>query len=154
MNIFYLSSNPVQCAQWHNDKHVVKMILEYAQLMSTAHHLTGSGHDGMYKCTHQNHPSAVWVRENIHHYAYVFGLWSALLDEYRSRYGKHHKTGMLYDDLYEIPALPNVDFKAPPQCMPEEYKRDDTVLAYRLYYKHGKASILQYCKNRPKWLGL
>ena len=37
MNIFYLHSEPDQCAKWHCDQHVTKMILEYAQLLSTAH---------------------------------------------------------------------------------------------------------------------
>lgn len=153
MNIFYLSHNPVRAAMSHCDKHVVKMILEYAQLLSTAHHMTGSGHDGLYKCTHKNHPSAVWTRSGRKQYRYVFMLWKNLLEEYNLRYGKHHKTGMLYDDLAVYPDLPDTDFTVPPQCMPDEYKRDDTVLAYRLYYKHGKADILQYRKNRPKWLG-
>lgn len=152
MNIFYLSHNPVRAAMAHADKHVVKMILEYAQLMSTAHHMTGSGHDGLYKCTHKNHPSAVWTRSGRKQYRYVFMLWENLLEEYTLRYGKQHKTGALYDDLAVYPDLPDTEFTAPPQCMPDEYKRDDTVLAYRLYYKHGKADILQYRKNRPRWL--
>ncbi|MCW8982480.1 MAG: hypothetical protein OQK13_00385 [Gammaproteobacteria bacterium] len=153
MNVFYLSSDPVLSARYHCDKHVVKMILEYAQLMCTAHHLTGSGHAGMYRVTHQNHPSAVWVRKSVSHYMYVFRMWEQLLDEFSIRYGKQHKTGTLYDDLSAAPSLPMTEFQAPPQCMPEEYKRDDAVTAYRVYYKHGKADILQYKHNRPSWLG-
>ena len=37
MNLFYLHDNPKDCANMHVDKHCVKMILEYAQLLSTAH---------------------------------------------------------------------------------------------------------------------
>ena len=43
MNIFYLDKEVVPCAQMHLDKHCVKMILEYAQLLSTAHRVL----DGM-----------------------------------------------------------------------------------------------------------
>jgi len=39
LNLFYLDRDPQLCAQMHCDKHVVKMILEYAQLLSTAHRL-------------------------------------------------------------------------------------------------------------------
>ena len=39
MNIFYLHENPEICAEYHCDKHVVKMILETAQMLSTAHRI-------------------------------------------------------------------------------------------------------------------
>ena len=68
MNIFYLDRNPVVAAQMMCDKHVVKMILESAQILSTAHRvLDGDEHAdnvGMYKMTHKNHPSTIWVRAN------------------------------------------------------------------------------------------
>ena len=65
MNIFYLSPDPAICAQYHVDKHAVKMILEYSQLLSTAHHVLDPDTDlapYIYKPTHKNHPSAVWAR--------------------------------------------------------------------------------------------
>ena len=72
MNIFYLSNNTKKCAMMHNDKHVVKMILEYAQLLSTAHHeLDGDVSAVFYKPTHKNHPSAKWARDNINNYGYI-----------------------------------------------------------------------------------
>ena len=37
MNVFYLHEDPQICAQMHADRHVVKMIVEYGQMMSTAH---------------------------------------------------------------------------------------------------------------------
>lgn len=151
MNIFYLSEDPKLCAQYHCDKHVVKMILEYAQLMCTAHHVTGSGTECMYKQTHKNHPCAVWVRSSVDNYMYVFELWSALLDEYKSRYGKYHKTGMLYDDL-EVPPKLQGEWSDPPQCMPDEFKYPDTVLAYRIYYQFGKSHILSYKHHWPGWI--
>ena len=70
MNIFYLAHNPTDCAQMHCDKHVVKMILETAQLLSTAHHERGS--TAPYKSTHRNHPSAVWVRSGVKQYQWAY----------------------------------------------------------------------------------
>ena len=85
MNIFYLHENPIQNAKWHIDKHIVKMPIEYAQLMSTAHRildgdmywdrtannrrikrwrLNDAREDILYKASHINHPSAIWVRES------------------------------------------------------------------------------------------
>lgn len=37
MNIFWLDNDPATNARYHCDKHIVKMIVEYAQLLSTAH---------------------------------------------------------------------------------------------------------------------
>ena len=67
MNIFYLSNDPVQAAAYQYNKHVVKMILETAQLLCTAHHELQSAVDVPYKPTHRTHPSAIWVRRYLAH---------------------------------------------------------------------------------------
>ena len=94
MNIFYLDKDPVIAAQMHCDKHVVKMILESAQLMSTAHRfLDGDRYadkNGLYKLTHKNHPTAIWVRKSKENYMWTWNLLDALLQEYTKRYNKHH----------------------------------------------------------------
>ena len=90
MNIFYLDKNPKLCAQYHVDRHVVKMILETAQLLSTAHWLTGG--EGPYRATHKNHPSAIWARSNKSNYNWLCKLGLELCEEYTYRYGKIHKT--------------------------------------------------------------
>ena len=93
MNIFYLHSDPVTCAEWHCDKHVVKMILEYAQLLSTAHHeVDGTPSINCYKSTHRNHPSAIWARTNRKNYRWLWRLLDATATEYTHRYGKVHAT--------------------------------------------------------------
>ena len=82
MNIFYLHDDPEVCAKSHCDKHVVKMILEYSQLLSTAHHeLDGEPSIECYKSTHKNHPSALWARTNRSNYNW---LWSLLDSRWRS----------------------------------------------------------------------
>ena len=92
MNVFYLDHDPKTCATYHNDKHCVKMILEYAQLMSTAHRIL-DGEDVnplIYKATHKNHPSAIWARTNGSNYEWLYELFVDLSDEYSYRYGKLH----------------------------------------------------------------
>ena len=135
MNIFYLDANPAEAARMQCDRHVVKMILETAQLLSTAHHEL-DGESPAYKPTHKNHPSAVWVRSSAVAYRWAWHHLQALGREYQRRYGKVHKTIREHlDSLYSVPkAIPSGDFSEPPQCMPDEYKRDDTTLAYQLYY--------------------
>ncbi len=102
MNIFYLDKDPIKSAEMHCDKHVVKMIIEYAQLLSTAHRvldgveqigrtsnnrkykrfiLNSNLENILYKSTMMNHPSAIWVRKSVHNYQYTAKLWVALSHE-------------------------------------------------------------------------
>jgi hypothetical protein len=153
MNIFYLDQCPVEAARMQCDKHVVKMILETAQLLSTAH-AELDGESPAYKPTHKNHPSAVWVRSSMSAYVWAWRHLQSLGIEYSRRYGKVHKTIRDHlDTLYRAPsAIPIVDFTAPPQCMPDECKNDDTVLAYLTYYNH-KADEWDAKGSPMKWNG-
>ena len=116
------------------DKHVVKMILETAQLLSTAHWELGS--TAPYKVTHKNHPSAVWCRANKKHYVWLWAHFRALSQEYTKRYGKVHLTWeRCSEELREPPrGIPDIDWTDPPQCMPDNCKHKSTVIAYRKYY--------------------
>ena len=139
MNIFYLSQNPNLCASMHCDKHVVKMILETAQLLSTAHHELGS--TAPYKVTHRNHPSAVWVRSGRKQYEWAYRLLEALSGEYTLRYAKVHKTWQRCAEALREPptAIQDIEWSDPPQCMPDECKDKDAVIASRRYYEHKRA---------------
>lgn len=159
VNIFYLDGDPATCASFHGNKHVVKMILEYAQLLSTAHHLAGNVLNDderavLYKRTHQNHPCAVWVRASRWHYEWLYRLFVALCDEYTHRYGRVHLTDRkLRHVLHKCPITADLPFVPPPQVMPDEYWRDDAIEAYRAYYRQGKAEILAYThRSPPVWL--
>ncbi len=141
MNIFYLDHNPEICASLHCDKHVIKMILETAQLLSTAHHVAESQYaEFLYKKTHVNHPSAIWARESKANYIWLVSLFKELCKEYTKRYGKVHKTDREYTNILEIvpDGLPNKPFTQPPQAMPVEYHHTDSVVAYRQYYLYNK----------------
>lgn len=176
MNVFYLDPDPEVAARYHVDKHVVKMILEYAQLLSSAHRLLDGrvvpvgtrkvrllgeemaslvdgkvviGEPLCYRETHVNHPSAIWARESVPQYHWLFRLFRALLAEYTHRYGRQHSTERLVDFLHLHPLrLESWTWREPPQAMPDECKLPDTVEAYRNYYRLRKASFAKW-KNRP-----
>lgn len=154
MNIFYLDKNPVTAAQYSVDRHVVKMILETAQLLSTAHHILDGDRapSGIYKSTHRNHPSAVWARSSRSAYEWLFRHFEALLDEYTYRYGKNHKSGELRDLLSNPPAnIPDAPFTDPTPAMDEQYivPNGSVVESYRNYYKFGKSHLHKYTRRLP-----
>lgn len=159
MNIFFLSRNAKKCAQWHCDKHVVKMICEYAQLLSTAHHTLDTiepedDRNILYKKTHQNHPCAVWTRESNKNYEWLYELFCNLCDEYILRYNKIHKTDKnLRAILRNTPVeIPDDEFTEPPQAMPDEYKvENDVVLSYRIFYVFSKSRFAQWSKVPLPW---
>ena len=135
MNIFYLDKCPVKAAQLQYNKHVVKMILESAQMLCTAHHHYGNGDNVPYKKAHYNHPSTIWVRQNSIHYDWLYDHMIALGDEYTKRYGKTHLSITKCKDIvYLPPGIPTVMFNQPPQCMPDEYKDTCSIQAYWNYY--------------------
>ena len=143
MNIFYLHDNPKVCSQYHVDKHVVKMILETAQLLSTAHWLSGG--EGPYRATHKNHPSAIWARSNKSNYRWLCELGMELCKEYTYRYGKIHKTQQHLEWLSTN--IPNGKFTQPTLAMPDQYKSDNHIDSYRLYYIKDKSHLHSW-KNR------
>lgn len=154
MNIFYLDTNPRKSARMQCDKHCVKMILESAQMLSTAHRvLDGDEYAdkmGLYKLAHKNHPSTVWVRSSSDNYRWLWKHYDALMQEYTLRYGKTHATSRLRNALLKLPTnIPNDRYADPPQCMPDEYKSDCTVTAYRNYYKGDKAGFARWKYTQP-----
>jgi hypothetical protein len=152
MNIFYLDNNPKLCARYHVDRHVVKMILETAQLLSTAHWLTGS--EGPYRATHKNHPSAIWARSNKSNYTWLCKLGLELCKEYTYRYGKIHKTQQHLEWLSKnTPLIPEGQFTPPTLAMPETFMCEDNLVAYRKYYSYGKKHLHSWKKReQPKFI--
>ena len=156
MNIFYLNKDPVVAAQMMCDKHVVKMILESAQMLSSAHRISSEEYataKGLYKIAHKNHPSTIWVRSSDEHYKWLFTHMIALMEEYTYRYGKHHATERLIEPLRTLPFFIDKNgFVDPPQCMPEECKGNDTVLAYQKYYIVEKSAFATWkLRAIPEW---
>jgi hypothetical protein len=156
MNIFRLDDDPLQAAVYQCDKHVVKMCLETAQLLSTTHHVLDGDEAStiLYKATHKNHPSAVWARENSANYLWLLDHFDGLLSEYEYRYGKHHACNRLMPVLQFLPKNITHDTEETPfrLAMPKEYHNDDPVKAYRDYYWHEKRYMATWPLDRePTW---
>lgn len=135
MNIFAVSNDPSECARALDDVRLRKMIVETAQLLSTALHEWGHpAAEHVYKPTHRNHPCAVWVRESWENYTWAYNLLLNLLSEYTTRAGKSHKTAEVKSVLKE-PLLDRRNAASPwnhspfPNCTP--YKDWETHEAYR-----------------------
>ncbi len=150
MNIFVLDRDPVTAARMQCDKHLVKMVLETAQLLCSAFPQGVAP----YKRTHHNHPCAVWARTSLTNYAWLLVHGMALADEYTHRFGKIHKSRAVMqwcaDQVIALAdSLPNAGLTAFALAMPDEFKCDDPVEAYRAYYRGAKASIAKWAKGRP-----
>lgn len=163
MNVFYTNENPSICAMEHCLKHQTKMIVEYAQLLSTAHHeLDGEcAIQGIYKSTHKHHPSSIWVRESSDHYQYVYDLLENLCNLYTERKGKVHKTSEKLGILCNQPAnIERKGFVEPPKAMPDEFKSLDTIEAYKAYLNDKwlewitrvKPLAVKFQHSAPSWV--
>ena len=159
MNIFVLHQNPWRAAQAHCDKHVVKMILETAQILSTVirkKHPTELLTE-LYKPTHINHPCVLWAEQSYPNMTWLYNLGMALCYEYKYRYGKVHASKKVIKVCGEI--IPHCDYPQSghtpfTQAMPAQYRQLNAVKAYRNYYKNEKADLLTYTKRpKPLWLG-
>lgn len=158
MNIFYLDSDPASCASMHCDKHVVKMMIEYAQQMSTAHRVLDDDYvldSSIYRVSHKNHPASKWVRSSNRHYEWLYELWGALSDEYTKRYGKVHAS---WSKLrYLLKSIPyNISYEHawsdPPKCMPADCMQDSVVDSYREYYIKEKSYFAKWKYSQiPIW---
>lgn len=172
MNIFYLHPKPTLCAQYHTDKHVVKMPLEYAQLLCTAHRLVDGTEstkikngrrnkvwtlqdyreDTLYGATHRNHPSALWARESKQNYQWLYSLFVEICKEYTYRYDKTHLCETkLKATLKQCPHnIGTKDFTPPVPAMPIDYKDQalNVLDAYHTYYVCDKAHLLTWKKRK------
>lgn len=178
MNIFYLHQDPRVAAEYHVDKHCVKMILETAQLLSTAHRvldgylltykndkgrltkrwvLQDERQDVLYGATHINHPSAIWCRTTSMNYIWLYSLLVELCSEYTYRYGKIHKCQSigLVDKLGLLPSnIPIGAFTEPTPAMPDQYKvPGNSIQSYHNYYKGEKERMFSWKnRNKPNWI--
>ena len=154
MNIFYLDKCPDKAARLQYNKHVVKMILESAQMLCTAHHCYGDKdqiENVPYKQAHLNHPSTKWTRRSKSTYMWLYNHMIALGDEYKKRYGKTHLSITKCKDFLAIPPrhIQGDDWCQPPQAMPDEYKTECSIQAYWNYYIGEKHVVVNHNKEKP-----
>lgn len=176
MNIFVVDADPIKAAQSLCDAHVVKMIVETCQLLSTQDRLDGNN-EGRYKMTHVNHPCRKCLKNEWNKSwleLHLFGL----LQEYFLRYGKTHKCIHMFRSLWSWDAgaaymlnkqegvLSWIALTTLPQCMPEKFKVSsdipgyvpcigETVLAYRNYYRYKARTLKRFTYTKrepPEWL--
>ena len=150
MNIFYLDEDPEVAAILQYNKHVVKMILESAQMLCTAHHELLDDPEVPYKPAHINHPSTIWCRQNTRHYFWLYEHMLALGHEYTNRYGKKHLSIIKCKEPLKLAPInmPTYEFEQPPQCMPDEYKDPCSIQAYWNYYIGDKHTIANKTEMR------
>lgn len=181
MNIFILDENPKKAAQLQCDKHVVKMIVESAQMLSTAHRMldgkeikvpSKSGkrmikawvmddaHDNdlLYNAVHMNHPCTVWTRMTRDNYAWHYRHFHALCKEYTHRYGKVHSTetrllSRLKKYPRNLPTGPLTPFPLAMKSNPECIFPEDPVKSYRLFYqtKQDRFRMMWTMRSTPEW---
>ena len=175
MNIFVLDKDPKTAAQMMCDKHVVKMIVESCQLLSTAHHVRDGQeiirvskngrkfktfekpNSTLLRCTMVNHPCTIWTRECAANYKWLWTHTKELLNQYTIRYGKDHTyTDLVEDHLKTVPlqlVLTETTWCTPfAQAMPDQYRDTDAVHAYRQYYIHEKSRFAKWkMNNTPDW---
>ena len=172
MNRFIIDKEPEAIAQQLCDQHIIKMVLEEAQMLNTAVRLHApefAEEAGLYKIAYKNHPCTQWARETRVNYRYAVRLMKAMNDEYMWRYPKRsdgtvntgHASMRHFDALVEaekyIPDLSN--FKTPhPQCFSghDDCKTHEEwpIRAYRAFYALDKMSFAKYEKGRamPEWM--
>lgn len=171
MNIFVLDEDPVLAAQYHCNKHVVKMILESGQMLCTAHWLNllevrrrslkdfkrvRDAQEWLsyavspeqlppWKISHVNHPCSAWTRESLENYRWHSELGLNLCAEYTRRYGKRHRSQSVHEWLAKnVPPLPSSGLTPWAQCVPDDCKGSDTVQAYREYYNRHKSRFAKW----------
>ena len=153
MNIFILDTDIELCAKYHCDRHIVKMILETTQLLNNARIKHNPNASHVYKETHKNHPCTLWCSQTDSNFKWLNNLGLELCKEYTKRYNKTHKCESILTYFKEMDFyIPKGDLTPFVQCMPEQYKADDAVTAYRNYYLGEKKSFAKWTNCEvPYW---
>lgn len=151
MNIFVLSHDVVQAAEWHVDRHIVKMPLESAQMLCS--NLVQSGIESPYKPVHLKHPCTIWAGQSSSNFRWLCELGLALCMEYTYRYNKVHKCEEVINYCFKfIHKFPNKGLTPFAQAMPDEFKNDNAIEAYRNYYINAKNHLHKWTnRNIPDW---
>ena len=151
MNIFVVDTDPEVAACQLCDKHVVKMVLETAQMLCTVAHQ--NGFDGApYKVAHPKHPCTLWAGKSAANWQWLLDHGLAMCEEYTRRYGRVHKSQAVIEWCARLPIKFNDKEQTPfAQAMPVQYKNPCAVTAYRAYYHGEKAGFATWKSETPAW---
>tara|TARA_Y100000385_G_scaffold281228_1_gene333699 strand:- start:1964 stop:2497 length:534 start_codon:yes stop_codon:yes gene_type:complete len=172
MNIFGIEYDPerknpfpeaVESAVAQCDKHIVKMPLESAQMLCSAHRILdgNEGNEDLYKIAHPKHPSTLWTMETMGNYNWHYAHWVALCEEYTYRYGKVHLSEKKFRARLCVPPVNipkgtvtpfRLAFKEHPECIVE----GDPVQSYRNFYqtKQDRFNMVWSKRQAPTWFRL
>jgi hypothetical protein len=158
MNIFATSPDPEESACALDDLRVAKMMMETAQLMSTAVRIVFERDVDIYKIAYRNHPCAVWARENKENFAWLRAHGRALVKEYHRRGGfKYRNTVRVirHCSLY-LPYFPSGKLQPNVNCTPHKDIKD-VHEAYRITmvekWKNDRVRTIDWEKPHPRWTG-
>jgi hypothetical protein len=172
MNLFFLDIDPKKCAEYHCDKHVVKMILELVQMMYTAHNTlkTENLPIDSYRSFNPKHPTCVWIMSCEENYRYANEVATHLCEEYTFRYDKIHKCEKhvkwlsinipLFKGPFEYRPGTVLSYNAKlqalnctpvPLAMYDDVKYPDTFKSYRMYYIVHKRRFARWTKRYEPW---
>lgn len=154
MNIFRVNNDPHLAAKDLCSRHVVKMVLESSQLLSTALHVAGCTDTRLYKATNINHPSNVWTRTSRSNFIWICQHLHGLLTEYTHRFSKQHKCQPMYSMFMDLSKLIPAGEETPMLlAMPKQFHTNDAVVSYRTYYAAAKHKLVNSDKRAkpPVW---
>jgi hypothetical protein len=152
MNIFILDEDVEKNVSYYVDKHIIKMILETSQLLCSVHHLNGN--KAPYKLTHKNHPCTKWSRESLSNYRWLCNLGKQLCKEYTYRFKKIHKSQNIIEwCINNKPNIKDSGLTSFVQAMPQQYKNNNCIVAYRNYYINEKQHLYKWTnRKKPYWI--
>ena len=177
MNIFILDLDPEKCAEYHCNKHLVKMITEHNQILGSiaytargVHRKTDitpefiektfkgfprkeNGKPHPYGIGYRNHPCTQWAGKTLDNYRWLCTLTAYMCKEYTRRYGRKH-AGEEICSWYASnhPELPITGMTPFALAMPEDYKSKDAVKSYRDYYIKYKSGFAKWPEGTiPSW---
>jgi len=151
MNIFFLDKLPETSAQMLCDKHVPKMLLETCQMLSTAYQRHMGTNWNLYRGAYHKHPMTLWVGNSIANFDWAFDHALEISNQYTKRFNKEHKSSRILKLLADTKVdIIDAGFTTPPQCMPDVYKNDNYITAYRHYYWNDKKYFAKWDRGVPK----
>jgi hypothetical protein len=151
MNIFVLDLDVENCAAYHADQHVVKMILESAQMLCTV--LNQYGIEAPYRSTHVHHPCTLWTGASLSNWKWLRTLALCLNEEFKYRYDRSqdHRSAVVIRQL-PLPPIEDQGLTEFAQAMPERYRvPGDAVQAYRSFYVGEKGSFATWTRRDVPW---
>ena len=165
--LFILSLDPRRCARYHCDRHVPKLTLEAAQILSSAFHILSKElaeklvrEHKIYRPTHLDHPCVRWCAAARGNFRFTLALGAALADEFAERFGHQHASEKILKNIAKINLddLPFPEDARTPfaQAMPERFRGPDAVIAYRRYYLAEKVQFARWAHgtSAPAWVAV